>query len=117
MVGTSVHWYQMWVKQAQSSALAPQPIHQNVDESPRARFPACVGISIAHTDQRTQQVRWIDILAHIAASYRIFHERGNRAGDQLDGGCMRRGSTAGDGCQGWRDQTLGRDVVDEQVHP
>jgi hypothetical protein len=35
-----------------SSTFASQPIHQNVDESTRAGFPAHVGIVVADSDQR-----------------------------------------------------------------
>src|SRR3984893_13936329 len=96
-----------------SSTLAPQPIHQNVDESPRARFPALVGIPITHSDQRTQQVRRIDIFAHIAACDGTLHERRDRTGDQFSRGCIKRGSTACRSSQRWCDQALGGDVVDE----
>jgi hypothetical protein len=34
--------------------VTPQPIHQNVDESPRARFPARVGISSSPTSARSR---------------------------------------------------------------
>ena len=77
-----------------SSAPAPQAVHQDVDESPRARFPARVGISITYPAQRTQQVGRIDILAHIAAADGTLHEYGDRAGDQFGGTGIRRGIAA-----------------------
>src|SRR5271154_1446194 len=81
-----------------SFALSPQPIHQNVDESPRARLPVRIGIAITHSDHRAQQVRWVDILANIAARAGSLHERGDRACDQFSRGRTQCRSAA---CRSW----------------
>src|SRR5580704_5131757 len=102
---------------AMRSILTLQPIHQNVDESPRARFPARVGIAIADSAERAQQVRRIDILTYIAAGDRALHEGGDRARDQLCRSCAQGRGAGSRGGQRWRDNAFGGDVVDEQVHP
>ena len=97
---------------AHSTTLTPQPIHQNVDESPRAGLPARIGVSVAHSDHCAQQVRRIDILAHIAATDGAFHEGGDRACDQFHRSWGGRASSRS--CQRWRDYAFGGDEVDEQ---
>src|SRR5882757_1376536 len=80
---------------------AAQSIHQNVDETPRARLPAHVRIPVADSDQGTQQVGRIDILAHIAAGDGALHERGNRTCYQFDRGCMKGGAASCRSSQRW----------------
>ncbi len=106
-----------WQSNTESSTLAPQSIHKNVDEAPRARLPTRVGIPIAHSDHCTQQVRWIDVLAYRAAGNRTLYERRDRACDQFHRSCMQSGRAGHHRSQRWCDQAFGGDVVDKQVHP
>src|SRR5258708_12153418 len=97
----------------QGVLLTPQPIHQNVDESPRARFPTRIGIAVADSDQRAQQVGRIDILAHIAAGNRALHEGGDRACNQFHGICSRGGPATSPRCPPWPDYAFSGVVVHE----
>ena len=97
--------------------LYAQPIHEDVDQAPGARLPACAGIEMGEAGERAQHVGVIGVRANFASSSSALHHSRHRVGDPSARGCVELRRAADHRLEGRRDDFLGRDIVDEQPHP